>query len=81
MAYDLFGNGRTSVKVNFGKYLEAASNLSGSYSISNPIARIATTTSRTWLDNGTGGAVRRDSATSLCSAIFSSSTSTANAGV
>jgi hypothetical protein len=55
VAYDLFGNGRTSVKVNFGKYLEAASNLSGSYSISNPIARIATTTSRTWLDNGTGG--------------------------
>ncbi len=56
VAYDLFGNGRTSVKVNFGKYLEAASNLSGSYSISNPIARIATTTSRTWTDNGTGGA-------------------------
>jgi len=55
VAYDLFGNGRTSLKVNFGKYLEAASNLSGSYSISNPIARIATTTSRTWTDNGTGG--------------------------
>jgi hypothetical protein len=50
VAYDLFGNGRTSVKVNFGKYLEAASNLSGNYSISNPIARIATTTSRTWTD-------------------------------
>ena len=42
--------------MNFGQYLEAASNLSGSYSISNPIARIATTTSRTWTDNGTGGA-------------------------
>src|SRR5688572_15567091 len=54
-AFDLFGNGRTAVKVNFGKYLEAASNLSGNYSISNPIARIATTTSRTWTDNGTGG--------------------------
>ena len=55
VAYDLFGNGRTAVKVNFGKYLEPASNLNGNYSISNPIARIATTTSRTWTDNGTGG--------------------------
>ena len=56
LAYDLFGNGRTSVKVNFGKYLEAASNLNGNYSISNPIARITTTGTRTWTDNGTGGA-------------------------
>jgi hypothetical protein len=29
--------------------------LNGNYSISNPIARIATTASRTWTDNGTGG--------------------------
>ena len=50
VAYDLFGNGKTSVKVNFGKYLEPASNFNGSYSISNPISRIATTTSRTWND-------------------------------
>jgi hypothetical protein len=46
----LFGNGKTAVKVNFGKYLEPASNLNGNYSISNPIARIATTTTRTWTD-------------------------------
>jgi hypothetical protein len=50
VAYDLFGNGRTAVKLNFGKYLEPASNLNGNYSISNPIARIATTTTRTWTD-------------------------------
>jgi hypothetical protein len=50
VAYDVFGTGRTSVKFNFGKYLEPASNLNGNYSISNPIARIATTTSRTWND-------------------------------
>src|SRR5262245_57369311 len=51
VAYDLFGNGKTSVKVNFGKYLEPASNFNGSYSISNPISRIATTTSRTFNDS------------------------------
>jgi hypothetical protein len=50
VAYDVFGNGKTSLKVNFGKYLEPASNLNGNYSISNPIARIATSTSRTWND-------------------------------
>jgi len=50
IAYDVFGTGRTSLKVNFGKYLEPASNLNGNYSISNPIARIATTTNRTWND-------------------------------
>ena len=50
IAYDLFGNAKTSLKVNVGKYLEPASNLNGNYSISNPIARIATTTSRTWID-------------------------------
>jgi hypothetical protein len=50
IAWDLRGNGRTALKVNFGKYLEPASNSNGSYSISNPIARIATTTSRTWND-------------------------------
>ena len=54
VAYDVFGNGKTSVKVNFGKYLEPASNLNGNYSISNPIARIATTTTRTWNDVGRG---------------------------
>jgi hypothetical protein len=49
-AFDVFGNGKTSVKVNFGKYLEPAANLSGNYSISNPLARIASTTNRTWTD-------------------------------
>jgi hypothetical protein len=49
-AYDVFGNGKTAVKVNVGKYLEPASNLNGNYSISNPIARIATNASRTWTD-------------------------------
>ncbi|HKE83068.1 MAG TPA: carboxypeptidase regulatory-like domain-containing protein [Vicinamibacterales bacterium] len=60
VAYDVFGNGKTSVKVNVGKYLEPASNLNGNYSISNPIARIATTTSRTWTDNGANGGIAGD---------------------
>src|SRR5206468_801480 len=54
-AYDVFGTGKTSVKINVGKYMDPASNLNNNYSISNPIARIATTTTRTWTDNGAGG--------------------------
>ena len=49
VAYDLFGNGKTAVKVNFGKYLEPTSN-NNNYILSNPIGRIATTTTRTWTD-------------------------------
>jgi hypothetical protein len=49
VAYDLFGNGRTAVKVNVGKYLEPTSN-NNNYILSNPIGRIATTTSRGWSD-------------------------------
>jgi hypothetical protein len=49
-AYDVFGNGRTSVKVNFGKYLDPASNLNNNYSITNPISRLATTGTRAWTD-------------------------------
>jgi hypothetical protein len=49
LAYDLFGNGKTSVKLNAGKYLEAAAAL-GIYSASNPVTRISTTATRTWAD-------------------------------
>ena len=55
LALDVFGNGKTALKVNFGKYMDPASNLNGNYSISNPIARIATNTSRTWTDGGIAG--------------------------
>ena len=51
IAYDVFGNGRTALKVNFGKYLEPTSN-NNNYILSNPIQRIATTTTRTWTDDG-----------------------------
>jgi hypothetical protein len=51
LAYDLFGNGKTSVKINAGRYLEAAAAL-GIYSASNPVTRISTSATRTWTDNG-----------------------------
>jgi hypothetical protein len=50
VAYDLFGTGRTSIKVNAGRYLEAAAAL-GIYSASNPVTRISTTATRTWTDS------------------------------
>ena len=49
VAYDVFGNSKTALKVNFGKYLEPTSN-NNNYILSNPITRIATTTTRTWTD-------------------------------
>ena len=64
----MFGNGKTSVKINAGKYMDPASNLNNNYSISNPIARIATTATRTWTDNGTGGLERPATATTFRSA-------------
>lgn len=39
-AYDLFGNGNTALKVNVGKYLEAATN-HNTYTLTNPTARLA----------------------------------------
>jgi carboxypeptidase family protein len=59
-AYDVFGNGKTSLKINVGKYLEAATN-HNTYSASNPTARLVGSSSqltapppvtRAWTDNG-----------------------------
>ena len=51
VAYDLFGNAKTALKVNIGKYLEASSNGVGFYSTTNPINRLTTTSGlRTWND-------------------------------
>jgi Carboxypeptidase regulatory-like domain len=51
VAYDLFGNGKTALKVNVGKYLEAAT-ADAIYSSNNPAARIVTRI-------GSGGAAAR----------------------
>jgi hypothetical protein len=49
VAYDVFGSGRTAVKVSLGRYLEAASHHLN-YTATNPVNRIATTTNRSWND-------------------------------
>lgn len=48
-SYDLFGTGKTAVKVNLGKYMDPASH-TGVYSGTNPLNRIALTTTRAWTD-------------------------------
>ena len=49
-AYDVFGNGKTAVKVNVGKYLQAATN-DENYWANNPAGRIVTSVlARGWVD-------------------------------
>jgi hypothetical protein len=50
VAYDIFGNGKTAVKFNTGRYLEAAVNNNGNYSQLLPASRVPTTVNRTWTD-------------------------------
>jgi hypothetical protein len=54
VAWDVKGDGKTSVKVSMGKYLEAASSGNGVYTSGNPISRIPTgagaPVNRSWND-------------------------------
>jgi hypothetical protein len=49
-AFDVFGNGRTSVKVNVSKYLQAANN-DAQYTIGNAAVTFQQTTNRSWTDS------------------------------
>ena len=49
LAYDLFGNGRTSLKVNGGSYVSPAQN-GGIYTGAAPTSAIATAATRSWSD-------------------------------
>ena len=51
-AYDLFGNGRTAVKVNIGKYLTALTASNSDLDL-NPLIRTNLNTTRTWNDRTT----------------------------
>ena len=48
-AYDVFGSGRTSLKANWGKYVQPAQN-AGIYTGAAPTSLIATTATRSWTD-------------------------------
>jgi hypothetical protein len=51
VAYDLFGNGKTALKFNAGRYLEAAVGGNGNYSSLLPSSRLTTSTTRSWTDS------------------------------
>jgi hypothetical protein len=48
--YDLFGTGKTALKFNTGRYLEAAVNANGNYSSLLPASVVPNTVTRTWTD-------------------------------
>jgi len=49
-AYDVFGNGKTAVKVSLNKYLENASAGGPIFTDPNPINTLITSTTRSWTD-------------------------------
>jgi hypothetical protein len=49
-AYDLFGNGKTALKFNLGKYMEAFSATNTDLDL-NPLIRNTISTTRTWTDS------------------------------
>ena len=51
LAYDVFGDGRTAIKFNLGKYMQAIPATNSDLDL-NPIIRTAISTTRTWNDNG-----------------------------
>jgi hypothetical protein len=52
LTYDLFGNGKTALKVTANKYLEGLGTTGGISDGPNPILALANSGSRAWADNG-----------------------------
>lgn len=50
-AYDVFGNGRTAVKVSVGRYVTPTNSTEAYAGGQNPINRVATQTNRSWTDS------------------------------
>ena len=50
VAYDLFGNGKTALKLNLGKYMEAFAGTSNADFDLNPLTRTTISTTRSWTD-------------------------------
>jgi len=90
-AYDLFGNGKTSIKSNWGRYLSPAQN-AGIFTGAAPTTAIVTNTTRSWTDaNGnyvvdcdvlnTGSQDLRSSGGDFCGAIANRNFGTLNSGL
>ncbi len=63
--YDLFGTGKTALKVTLNKYLEGmgttgAPGIVNVSDLPNPINRLNTQTTRPWIDNGANGGIAGD---------------------
>ena len=50
-AYDLFGNGRTSVKMSLGRYVTPTNSTEAYAGGQNPVNRVALMTNRSWTDS------------------------------
>ncbi len=59
MAYDVFGTGKTAVRVNLGHYLQSANN-EANYVVNNPAAQRQTSAARTWTDRNSNFVVDCD---------------------
>jgi hypothetical protein len=53
LAYDVFGNGKTAIKLNWSKYFQSAAN-DGVYIGTNPASTFAQTATRSWNDSTFG---------------------------